>query len=169
MTVSIPQSLVSFVIPSPERKDPEPVKTSLTQARADLERGDLREALRHLRRAADAADRAGSERRAVALARAAADLATEVGSSAAPPPVSPAASVRAPPASAARDSNEASAIALLLGAGRAVEVTVKRSTRDDALFVVRLPQGDAPGLGARRAVLVLLEPDEEFFARSSSG
>src|SRR6185369_6805642 len=85
MAASLSQSL-SFVIPSAERNDPEPVRSSLAQASADFERGELREALKHLRRAAEGADDAGSELRAVALARAAADLATEVGS-VAPPPI----------------------------------------------------------------------------------
>ena len=86
MTLSLPSSLVSFVIPHSERSDPEPVQSSLALARADLARGEIREALRHLRRAAEGADAAGSELRAVALARAAADLATEVSSVAAPAP-----------------------------------------------------------------------------------
>ena len=69
------------------RSDPASVQRSLTAARADFERGDIREALKHLRRAAEGADDAGSDLRAVALARAAADLATEVGASVAPPSV----------------------------------------------------------------------------------
>lgn len=169
MTLSIPHSLVSFVIPGSERSDPEPVRSSLALARADFERGELREALRHLRRAADGADQAGSEHRAVALARAAADLATEVGSSVAPPPVA----TPAPPTSivvptAARLATDDAAIQQLLDSGRAVEIAVKRSTRDDGLYVVRRPHGEATPLGARRAVLVLLEPDDGFFEKPGS-
>src|SRR6188768_167579 len=91
MAASLSQSLSSFVIPSSERNDPEPVRSSLALAHADFERGEIREALKHLRRAAEGADDAGSELRAVALARAAADLATEVGTTLTPPPVSVAA------------------------------------------------------------------------------
>ncbi|RYZ10174.1 MAG: hypothetical protein EOO73_00950 [Myxococcales bacterium] len=165
MTLSIPHSLVSFVIPSSERSDPEPVKSSLARARSELERGELREALNHLRRAADGADQAGSEQRAVALARAAADLATEVGSSAAPPavaPVAPPASIVAPAAGGRRAAEDA-AIRQLLESGRAVEVAVKRSTREEGLYVVRRPQTDVPALGARRAIILLLDPDDSYF------
>lgn len=179
MTLSLPTSLASFMIPHSERNDPEPVQSSLALARADFERGEIREALRHLRRAAEGADEAGSELRAVALARAAADLATEVGS-VAPPPASPAsatiavaATAAAPttasvaPTSMVRGSNEA-AIEQLLQSGRAVKVAIKRSTRDDELYVVRRADGHSAGLGTRQAVLVLLEPDSEFFEKSEN-
>jgi hypothetical protein len=156
MTLSLSQSLASFVIPHSERGDPEPVKSSLALARADFERGEIREALRHLRRAAEGADEAGSELRAVALARAAADLATEVGSSVTPPPVTVA------PPSAVRSSPDAE-LGALLASGRAVEVVVKRSARDEDLYVVRRAGDEAKTLGTRRAVLVLLEPDPDFF------
>src|SRR3954468_19776314 len=99
MAASLSQSLGSFVIPSSERSDPDAVRSSLEQARTDFERGQVRDALLHLRRGAEAADDAGRELRAVALARAAADLATEVGSSTlTPPPTS--AVIAAAPASA---------------------------------------------------------------------
>jgi hypothetical protein len=165
MAVSLPQSLASFVIPATDQNDPETVRSSLAQARSDLSRGELREALRHLRRAAEDADQAGSELRAVALARAAADLATEVGgASAAPPPVKempPLASTA--PISSLRGNNDA-ALRQLLDSGRAVKVVVKRSARDEGLYVVRRAGGDKPTLGTREAVIVLLEPDDGFFA-----
>jgi len=183
MAASLFQSLSSFVFPSSERNDPEPVRSSLALARADFERGEVREALKHLRRAAEGADDAGSELRAVALARAAADLATEVGStsitpppastapavSAAPlfaaPPVSPAPPAVAPsavPASVVRGSADA-ALKQLLDSGRAVKVVVKRSTRDEGLYVVRRAEDHSPTLGTREAVVILLEPDDGFF------
>ena len=161
MVASISPSLGTFMIPSSERSDPEHVRSSLALARADLERGEIREALRHLRRAAEGADAAGSELRAVALARAAADLATEAGSSMTPPPTTIAPS--APP-SLVRASPEA-ALQQLLDAGRAVKVVVKRSTRDDNLYVVRRAEGHAPALGTREAVMVLIEPDADFFGK----
>jgi hypothetical protein len=185
MAASLSQSL-SFVIPSAERNDPEPVRSSLAQALADFERGELREALKHLRRAAEGADDAGSELRAVALARAAADLATEVGASMTPPPVSAAPSMApsvspsmAPSVSpsmapsgahavapvVARDNSEM-ALQQLLASGRAVKVLVKRSTRDEGLYVVRPAENQPPALGTRQAVIVLLEPDDDFFTKS---
>jgi len=165
MAASFSPSLGTFMIPSSERNDPEPVRSSLALARADLERGEVREALRHLRRAAEGADAAGSELRAVALARAAADLATEVGSSVAPPPV--AAAPSAAPSSLVRPNPDA-ALQQLLDAGRAVRVVVKRSTRDEGLYVVRRAEGHAPTLGTREAVMVLLEADADFFGKPDS-
>ena len=165
MAASLSQPFDSIVIPSVEHNDPESVRSSLALARSDFARGDIREALRHLRRAAEGADEAGSELRAVALARAAADLATAVGASQAPPPVTlkePATGASSPPASLVRSSDDA-ALQQLLDAGRAVRVVVKRSTRDDELYIVRPAPDGAPGLGTREAVIVLLEPDDGFF------
>lgn len=165
MAASLSQPFDSIVIPSIEQADPEPVRSSLALARTDYSRGDIREALRHLRRAAEDADEAGSEQRAVALARAAADLATAVGASQAPPPVTvkePTAGFSSPPTSMVR-SSEDPALRHLLESGRAVRVVVKRSTRDDELYVVRRAQDGAPPLGTREAVIVLLEPDDGFF------
>ena len=160
MAASLSQSLSSFAIPTSEHNDPEPVQSSLALARADFERGEIREALKHLRRAAEGADDAGSELRAVALARAAADLATEVGSSVTPPPV--AAAPSAMPASVVRGTSDA-ALTQLLDSGRAVKVVVKRSARDEGLYVVRRADDHAPALGTREAVIVLLEADDGFF------
>jgi hypothetical protein len=190
MAASLSQSLSSFVIPTSERTDPEPVRSSLALARADFERGELRDALKHLRRAAEGADDAGSELRAVALARAAADLATEVGSTLTPPPVTAApstapsnaplgasaasvtpapstpastpASPSAVPVSVVRGSSDA-ALQQLLDSGRAVKVVIKRSARDEDLYVVRRADAQAPALGTREAVIVLMEADDGFF------
>ena len=166
MAASLSQSLSSFVIPTDERNDPEPVRSSLALARADFERGELRDALKHLRRAAEGADDAGSELRAVALARAAADLATEVGSTLTPPPVTaaPYSGPSAVPVSVVRGSTDA-ALEQLLASGRAVKVVVKRSTRDEDLYVLRRADAHAPALGTREAVIVLLDAqaDDGFF------
>jgi hypothetical protein len=173
MAASFSQSLATFAIPNVDHDDPEPVRTSLAQAHAELLRGELREALRHLRRAAEGADEAGSELRAVALARAAADLATEVGGSLAPPPVKekepsvPEASIAVvgpsgTPVSLVRGTTEP-ALKQLLDSGRAVKVVIKRSVRDEGLYVLRRADAGGAGLGAREAVLVLLEPDDGFW------
>ena len=166
MAASPSHSLGTFVIPSPERNDAEPVLGSLALAHAAFERGEIRDALKHLRRAAESADDAGSELRAVALARAAADLATEVGSLT-PPPASAAQSgahsVAPPVSSAAPRANADSALQQLLASGRAVKVVVKRSARDEELYVVRRAENQAAALGTREAVIVLLEPDDAFF------
>ena len=161
MAASLSQPFESIVIPSTEQNDSEAVKSSLASARSEFARGDIREALRHLRRAAEVADESGSELRAVALARAAADLATAVGPSQATT-ARPEAATSSAPTSALRPNGDA-AIRELLETGRAVKVVVKRSTRDDGLYVVRRADGGAPGLGAREAVMVLIEPDDGFF------
>jgi hypothetical protein len=215
MAASFSQSLGTFVIPTAERTDPEPVRNSLAQALADFERGAVRDALRHLRRAAESADDAGNELRAVALARAAADLATEVGTTATPPPpsIAPTALAQPPvgqplmappvppppvapppalqppvaqplvapppvapppvaappivkpsvaPASSAGGSAD-EALEQLVQSGRAVKVIVKRSAREEGLYVVRRADGPPTTLGGREAVIVLLDPDESFF------
>ena len=56
------------------------------------------------------------------------------------------------------------ALRQLLDSGRAVKVVVKRSARDEDLYVVRRADGNAHPLGTREAVIVLLEPDDGFFA-----
>jgi hypothetical protein len=158
MALSLSHSIATFIIPTPEQSDPEPVRSNLLSARADFDRGEIREALRHLRRAAEGADEAGSEQRALALARAAADLATEVGSSVTPPPATVA------PPSLVRGSSDA-ALRQLLDSGRAVKVVVKRSARDEGLYVLRRQSedGQSPGLGTRQAIIVLLDADAGFF------
>jgi hypothetical protein len=162
MAASFPQPFASIVIPSSEHGDPDTVTNSLTLARQDFARGEIREALRHLRRAAEGASDAGSEQRALALARAAADLATAVGPS--HPPTSATSSVlpAASHGSGPRSSLDPT-LRELLEKGRAVKVIVKRSTRDDELYVVRRADGANASLGGKEAVIVLLEPDDDFF------
>src|SRR4029078_11219282 len=69
------------LIPSPDPADSERVVLNLETAQALEMNGDLQEALRWLRRAAYAAEQDGNDRRAVALARAAADMTAHVGAS----------------------------------------------------------------------------------------
>jgi len=187
MAASLSQSLPTFVIPSDERNDAEPVRGSLAEARRAFARGEIREALKHLRRAAEGADDAGSELRAVALARAAADLATEMSASLPPPPVGaalseapsgaplaappvaplaapPVAPSAAPPSATVVRAGADAALEQLLASGRAVKVVVKRSVRDEGLYVVRRAENQAAALGTREAVIVLLQPDDDFFS-----
>lgn len=84
--------------PAPEPGDPEDVVSALDTARVLFASGETQEAVRWIRKAADAAEQGGNDMRALTLARAAADL-----SSAAPAP-SPAAAPpsQAPPALAGR-------------------------------------------------------------------
>jgi hypothetical protein len=86
-------------VPEPESTDPEDLTTALETAAIFSAQGDLREAVRWVRRAAELAGDAGDDMRALTLARAVADL----GESMAPKP--PAAA--APAAAAAPTAEQA--------------------------------------------------------------
>ncbi|HEX3774816.1 MAG TPA: hypothetical protein VHV51_10160 [Polyangiaceae bacterium] len=68
-------------LPEVEPYDPESVAVAIETARALFRTGDRLDALRWLRRAAERAEEAGDDARAVNLARSAADLSTELQSS----------------------------------------------------------------------------------------
>src|SRR5689334_6963098 len=87
-------------IPRPDPSDSDDVALPLETARALEAQGDLREAARWLRRAAEQAEMEGNDARVVALARAAADLTNIIGSEA--PPASAPSSV--PPSSVGQQS-----------------------------------------------------------------
>jgi hypothetical protein len=65
-------------LPEVEPRDPESVAVAIETARALFRTGDRLDALRWLRRAAERAEEAGDDLRAVNLARRAADLSTEL-------------------------------------------------------------------------------------------
>jgi hypothetical protein len=65
--------------PTPDPSDSDDVLLALETARALEAQGDLREAARWLRRAADEAEKEGNDLRVVTLARAAADLTSAMG------------------------------------------------------------------------------------------
>jgi hypothetical protein len=72
-------------LPEVEPRDPEAVAVAIQTARALFRTGDRLDALRWLRRAAERAEEAGDDTRAVKLARSAADLSTELQSKPPPP------------------------------------------------------------------------------------
>jgi hypothetical protein len=72
-------------LPEVEPRDPEAVAVAIETARALFRTGDRLDALRWLRRAAERAEEAGDDLRAVNLARSAADLSTELQSTPPPP------------------------------------------------------------------------------------
>jgi hypothetical protein len=74
----IEKGMEGSAFPGSNEQDDEQVATALDTASALWARGDAREALRWLRRAAEMAGEAGDDWRAVQLARAAADLANEL-------------------------------------------------------------------------------------------
>ncbi|MBL9110063.1 MAG: hypothetical protein JNM74_12350, partial [Myxococcales bacterium] len=97
-------------IPPPIATDPEDVSWALSTAEAMWSRGDVAEAVKWLRRGAEAASEAEADERALTLAKAAANLSTRVGrrttSSASHPSASAAALLEATPqAAAAAPSN----------------------------------------------------------------
>lgn len=97
-------------IPTPIATDPEDVSWALSTAEAMWSRGDVAEAVKWLRRGAEAASEAEADERALTLAKAAANLSTRVGrrttSSASHPSASAAALLEATPqAAAAAPSN----------------------------------------------------------------
>ena len=101
----------------PDLNDSSSVREALLAALGAHRRGEPREALRCLRQAAEGAESDGNDARALALARAAADLANELGASVPPPPsYSPPPAVRAP-------SGEPE-LEALIASGRAVRVLV---------------------------------------------
>jgi hypothetical protein len=84
-------------IPGPEPGDLEDVSWALSTAGASWQRGDSAEALKWLRRAAEAATEASANDRAVVIAKAAAELASKLGRESLPPPPT---QVPAPPPTA---------------------------------------------------------------------
>jgi hypothetical protein len=72
-------------LPEVEPRDPESVAVAIETARALFRTGDRLDALRWIRRAAERAEEAGDDVRAVNLARSAADLNTELQSQPPPP------------------------------------------------------------------------------------
>jgi hypothetical protein len=85
--------------PRPDLSDSDDVLLALETARALETQGEIREAVRWLRRAADEAEKQGNDERVLALARAAADLSNTLGPAQSAPP--PAQSV--PPAPSAAE------------------------------------------------------------------
>jgi hypothetical protein len=160
MAAPVSQLPSALSFPEPEPADSEAVSESLRAAHVELARNEQREALRLLRQAAEAAEAAGNDLRALALARAAADLANEMGSSLTPPPP---ASYVMPVASPAKSLEPE--LAALVASGRAVRVQVKRSARDEELYIVRQPSDGKPVLEGRDALILLIEPDSEFFSK----
>jgi hypothetical protein len=81
----------ALLTPRPDVSDSDDVLLALETARALETQGELREAARWLRRAAEEAEKQGNDERVLALARAAADLTTAIGSS---PPTGDAVTMR---------------------------------------------------------------------------
>lgn len=88
-------------VPEPQPNDPEDLSTALETAAIFSAQGDVREAVRWVRRAAELAGDSGDDMRALTLARAVADLGESMASQPPPPPAAaapePARAEEAPP------------------------------------------------------------------------
>lgn len=164
-------------IPASHPADSSEVTSALNVAASLWKKGSHRDAIRWVRRAAEAADRAGDVSRMTALARAGADLeesltpTSPIPSSTPPPlPIRPGSSVPPPPASASRMKPKATPPPLPQGSRPApppsarqetqarVRVSIKTSVRDPTLLIVRrLGEGKAPPAGAREGWLLMPE------------
>jgi hypothetical protein len=165
-------------IPLPNPADSGEVTGALDIATSLWKKGNYHDAIRWVRRAAQAADQAGDTVRMTALARASADLedsltaAPPIRSSAPPPlPGQLRSSVPPPPASASRvrskttppplpplTSRPAPATTLPPDGSSRLRVSIKTSVRDPTLLVVRrLEEGMALPAGTREGWLVMPE------------
>jgi hypothetical protein len=83
MVARVDNEMLSQVLltPRPDLTDSDEVLLAIETARALESQGELREAVRWLRRAADDAEQQGNDERVLALARAAADMSNLIGAS----------------------------------------------------------------------------------------
>jgi hypothetical protein len=156
--------------PTPRPEDSDDVELALETAGALWNKGDRPEALRWLRRAAEAAEQSGDDRRALELARRAAELDTAPEPVPAQEPViePPKAEEAAPegPAEEEAARSEGAPVAPAEPEGppepsrrESVRVYVKTSARDNSLLIVRpLEAGWRAPFGTREATLVFEEP-----------
>jgi hypothetical protein len=154
-------------VPTSVKNDPSEVLEALDVARALWDKGEHGDAVRWVRRAADAANEAGMTARVATLARAAVELeeAAATPSQTRPasrPAAAPRSSATPPPLPSTRAPKAASvppAAAASKHAENRIRVSVRISVRDSNLLVVRaLHDGDALPAGTREAFLVMPEP-----------
>lgn len=131
-------------IPPPLPDDPEDVSWALSTAGAMWGRGDLAEAVKWLRRGAEAASEAEQDDRALQLAKVAADLAGQLGAggSAPPPAARPSGAVAAAKPAPAAPSKPAAAKAPAAAKGSRPSAAPRPAA---ALLVRGTPRGAAKG------------------------
>jgi hypothetical protein len=158
------ESSASF--PAPEAGDPEEVVVALETATALWTRGDAREALRWLRRAAETAGEAGSDLRAVRLARSAADLTTRLSIPPTVPPAAPQTPPDAPPRTQDSQAPSTQTSPAPPRARQALRVAVEPSGTDRNVLVAHvLAEGEAAPQGMHEALLVALDPSAHLLGR----
>jgi len=160
----MPDPNLSF--PNPEPGDPEEVVVALETATALWTRGDSREAIRWLRRAAETAGEAGSDVRAVTLARSAADLTSRLQIPQSVPPEPAVAPTNG--AGALRESEVPSTKSSPAPprARQALRVAVEPPSGDrNALVAHVLAEGEAAPAGTHEALLVAIDPSAHLLSR----
>src|SRR5688500_163043 len=186
--MGVEEGMEGSAFPVSTAQDDEQVTTALDTASALWTRGDAREALRWLRRAAEMAGEAGDDWRAVQLARAAADLSSElqippslVPASPGPLiprsfPSNPAAALLAGPAPQSYPSPRSQPVSApprplaasvpRARARQALHVAVTPSEGDRTVLHVRvLAEGEPLPEGAEAALLVALDPLTDWVRR----
>jgi hypothetical protein len=152
--------------PAPTASDAEQVSLALETASALWGKGDVREALRWLRRAAETAGELGDDLRAVGLARAAAELTAELQI---PPSIPPPAMPRLDPSgpySAPAPTQPAHAPSFAARPRHALRVAVVPSDNDRNLLIARvLVEGEPLPAGAHEALLVAIDADAHLLSR----
>lgn len=181
--------MASIEFPEPQPDDAQEVLSALKSAREAYDQGVVAESVRWLRKAADHAEQAGDDMRALSLARVAADLQADIEPLSAPPPpshpppsmTSPAKQPNTPGGNGAGSSQSAvsspaggngqpavpktGATADAPALSQALRVSVKRSVRDESLFVARLLEDGDPPEGTQEALIVLLDPDKDLLEK----
>jgi hypothetical protein len=167
-------------VPASLAGDSSDVAVALEVAGALWDKGDSEEAIRWLKRAAEAADQGGDASRGAILARAAGDLEaalegarqTATGSppGALPTPTAPSMSSASLPNAARGDEGHLPGAAGAPTPDARIRVSVKTSARDPDLLLLRpLPAGQAPPVGTREGFLVLAEPQVDVRSHSNGG
>jgi hypothetical protein len=152
-------------VPAPLTGDSSDLAVTLEVAGALWDKGDSEEAIRWLKRAAEAAHQGGDASRSAALAQAAVDLEAALDSARDATTRSPAGALATPtvPSMSSQQANLPAGAAT--GASKlegGMRVSVKTSARDPDLLVVRpLSEGQPPPAGTREGFLVLAEPQLE--------
>jgi hypothetical protein len=153
--------------PAPSAGDAEQVSLALETASALWGKGDVREALRWLRRAAETAGELGDDLRAVGLARAAAELTAELQiPPSIPPPGMPRLEPPSGPYSAPAPTQPAHALTFAVRPRHALRVAVLPADNDKNVLLVRpLAEGEPLPAGAHEALLVALDPDANLLSK----
>ena len=130
--------------PRPDLSDSDDVLLALETARALETQGEIREAVRWIRRAADEAEKQGNDERVLALARAAADLSNTLGPAQSTPPPAQV-PTQPPPAVSQADVPTISPPAMTLPPESSELTMPPSSSTDDALPpVLTVPPATTP-------------------------